>query len=158
MREMGETTAGHAERYGGTTAGGSGFTTGIIDGIANTGFTLVTAIIPSTNALGSTDYRSIVNAYLGELGLYQMDNGKACIRLQTTYNAYNTFTSAVGALMDGTPTVISMVVNPTGAYEVWMDTVSGGATVSTKIINGTSSNWPTSTLLPSVSPTGPSCY
>ena len=85
--------AGTLDGSGGTTAGGSGFTTGVIDGIANTGFTLVTAIIPSTNALGSSDYRSIVNAYLGGFGLYQMDNGKVCIRLQKAYNTYNTFST-----------------------------------------------------------------
>ena len=146
--------AGTLDGSGNTTAGGSGFNSGIIDGIANSGFTLVTAIIPSTNALGSGDYRSIVNAYLGGFGLYQMDNGKVCIRLEKTYNTYNTFSTGTGILVDGTRTVISMVVSNTGVYEVWKDVIVGGVTSTTEILSGTSSSWPSGDLLPSVTPTG----
>ena len=127
--KWGKPAAGTLDGSGNTTAGGSGFNSGIIDGIVNTGFTLVTAIIPSINALGSSDYRSIVNAYLGGLGLYQMDNGKVCLRLEKTYNTYNTFTTGTGILTDGTRTVLSLVVSNTGVYELWKDVITGGVTV-----------------------------
>ena len=152
--KWGKPAAGTLDGSGNTTAGGSGFNSGIIDGIVNTGFTIVTAIIPSTNALGSSDYRSIVNAYLGGLGLYQMDNGKVCLRLEKTYNTYNTFTTGTGILTDGTRTVLSLVVSNTGVYELWRDVITGGVTVSTEILSGTSSSWPSGDLLPSVTPTG----
>ncbi|MCX6344166.1 MAG: PEP-CTERM sorting domain-containing protein [Armatimonadetes bacterium] len=127
----------------------SGFTGPLNTGIAHTGFTVVMAVRPELNTLGSNDFRSLVNIYANGMGLFIKDNGAVSLRLQTTQptttaNGASTTYGGVGALANNTPVVMSMVVNADGSHDVWAG--------STWLFGRTTAvvGWDNAMLLPSV--------
>ncbi|MGN6644618.1 MAG: hypothetical protein ACTHKU_16635, partial [Verrucomicrobiota bacterium] len=85
--------------------------------IAVNGASIIVAVKPKRNGQG-TSWTSCVDIFYDRLVLgVKNDTGKVCVRRNGTIDLSST------TIPDGQPTILSLVVQPTGQYKVWANGV-----------------------------------